>query len=1326
MRLSLILALALVGCSDAGVSSYNGDPTVTITSHLDGETVRAGYAESLRGVVGDPNHEAAELRVTWLVAGAEVCADSAPDVDGTVTCEHIFGINAGDVVLEVRDPDGAAASARVDLVVQPTDAPTAEITSPVTEGRYYSDELITFSGTVGDADDPTELLVVTWETQEGGDLGLDTLVDSNGRVEAFGSLPAGEHTVLLHVVDTTGKEAIDAVRITVGAPNEAPSCAITAPATGAAGAAGAEVLFEAAVADPDGETADLAVAWSSDHDGALGASTPGADGSVAFAWSALTAGTHVISLEVEDEAGARCTDSILYTVGTPPEIDLILPADGTLVNEGEDLSFSAVVYDSEDPATALALSWVSDLDGEFSTEGPDSSGAVSFEVDSLSPGDHRLTLTVTDTDGLYTVANVDVTVNQVPTAPTVTLAPDPAGTADALTATATGSVDPDSSGVVRYTYAWYQDGALSSASTSAILPASATTKHETWRVEVTPDDGTGSGPVGAAELTIQNTAPTLSGPTLSAATAAVGDVLTCSASASDVDPADSPSVTYTWSDGSTGATYTVGAAGDPGDVIACTATANDGDGGVTSASTSATIANTAPAVATVTVTPGTARVGETFTCSASATDADGGAPTITYAWPDGSTGATYTVVAADDPGDLVTCTATATDAHGGTGTGTASGTVANSDPTVLSVSISPSSATNADTVTCSASASDADGGSPVLTYAWSDGGSGSALGTGASLDLSTTGLGPSDVVRCTASATDGDGGLATGTADLTLDNRAPVLTISLSPSTGVSSADTLTCSAATVDADGDSVSTTFAWTVAGVATAASTTSATTSTLVGAFDYGDTVTCTGTSADGHGGTDTDSASVTITNSPPDVTGVTLSPSTVRTNDTLTASATVSDPEGDATTVSYDWYVDGVLVRSGASATLDGTTWFDKGEVVTVEVVASDAGGSTRVASAGVTVQNTAPGAPDLGISPSSPTAGDTLTCDVDVASSDADGDTVTYTMTWTQDGVAYAGSTTTWSGDTARGASVDLGETWTCTATPDDGDDTGTTASVSVTIFQEVEFTTCGQTGTSGPSQSQCNSAYSGTTLDGDVTVSAGFQYWTVPATGDYLITVAGAEGGRNTDHAHDGGRGAEMSGVFALTAGQVLEILVGQEGTDGRDDAGAGGGTFVMVDGASTPLIVAGGGGGGGEDDVEPAWFALYKDGTTSTCGQRAVAHATGYTAGGCGGAGGAVDLYLYGQGGGGGFSSSGAGAGGGYSYASGGLGNAKGGFGGGGNGSGDGGGGGGGYSGGGSGSGGGSPDSCGGGGGSYNAGTSQSNTSGANTGPGWVIIEAY
>jgi hypothetical protein len=112
-------------------------------------------------------------------------------------------------------------------------------------------------------------------------------------------------------------------------------------------------------------------------------------------------------------------------------------------------------------------------------------------------------------------------------------------------------------------------------------------------------------------------------------------------------------------------------------------------------------------------------------------------------------------------------------------------------------------------------------------------------------------------------------------------------------------------------------------------------------------------------------------------------------------------------------------------------------------------------------------------------------------------------------------------------------------------------------------------------------------AESATLVPGLTQTSVPFSYsgsienWTVP-NGVFSITVnaKGAQGGSNGG---TGGLGASTQGTFAVTPGQVLSILVGQQPPNDLSYAAGGGGTYV-ANGSSyltaTPMIVAGGGGG--------------------------------------------------------------------------------------------------------------------------------------------------
>jgi hypothetical protein len=282
----------------------------------------------------------------------------------------------------------------------------------------------------------------------------------------------------------------------------------------------------------------------------------------------------------------------------------------------------------------------------------------------------------------------------------------------------------------------------------------------------------------------------------------------------------------------------------------------------------------------------------------------------------------------------------------------------------------------------------------------------------------------------------------------------------------------------------------------------------------------------------------------------------------------------------------------------------------------------------------------------------------------------------------------------------------------------------------------------------GPTQAQVNSAYSNTTLNGQVVVSgSGVQEWSPPLSGQYQINIYGAAGGGGK--IGSGGSGAYLQIRVSLNAGETLSIVVGQKGADSNTAAAypggaGGGGSFIYKNSDNSYIAVAGGGGGGAG-----ASAALFTSQTTAngkydtTTGSSVTIMAGYFSPGGNSGAGGGIStrLVLYG-GPGAGVNSDGVTSnnGQGKSRINGWIGGnastclypASGGFGGGG------GagcesasynsygwaGGGGGYSGGGAGGNGGQSDGqYGGGGGSYYTGTFLSGISGSNTGHGYVTI---
>jgi len=802
----LLAPLLLTACPDQSIQAINANPGATIVAPEEGEEVFEGFTTLVRGTVFDPDHQAEELLATWYLGDEEVCPALAPAWDGETTCEVAFSTEETTLRLKAVDPFDATGSASIEVTVVATDAPEATITSPEPNGVYYSDQLIVFEGTVSDGEDEATDLIASWESSLEGELEVDTEPNAEGYISGTAYLQEGEHAIELHVEDSTGKTGSDTIVIDVGPPNSDPTCEILSPESGTVGEEGETVLFEALVDDVDVDADWLTVSWESDKDGELGGSTPYSSGEVQFSYADLTVNTHTITMTVTDEVGATCTHGVVYTVGTAPEVTVTSPTSGDVVSVGDSVGFAAEISDNEDSPTDLTVEWTSSLDGTLSTAGSDSTGSVAFNSSTLSNGDHDITLTATDTDGLFASELISLTVNALPTAPTVTISPDPAYTDDDLVASASGSTDDDGD-TITYSYAWYEDGTLLSSATTATLSSSLTTDGSTYRVVATPDDGTADGPTGEAEIEVSN-----------------------------------------------------------------------------------------------------------------------------------------------------------------------------SIPSITSVTISPSSPTVTDTLTCSYS-----------------------------------GYG---------------------------------------------------------DADGDADASTYEWTVEGV------TMGYTSTLAGVFVVGNIVACTVTPDDGKDTGTPVSDTETIVNTPPQVTSVSLSPSAVYTNDTLTATVTTSDDDADTVTVSYAWFVDGTLVAETGSS-LSGATYFDKGQDVYVEATPNDGTEDGATVSSGtVNVLNSPPNAPSISISPSEPTADDDLLCTVDTASTDEDGDSVSYSFVWTVDGASYSGATTTvLTGDTVPSVDTGHAESWTCSVTPDDGDDSGSTASATVSI------TGCGNWSSSTVSLSTADTTITGTSED---------------------------------------------------------------------------------------------------------------------------------------------------------------------------------------------------------------------------------------------------
>jgi hypothetical protein len=137
------------------------------------------------------------------------------------------------------------------------------------------------------------------------------------------------------------------------------------------------------------------------------------------------------------------------------------------------------------------------------------------------------------------------------------------------------------------------------------------------------------------------------------------------------------------------------------------------------------------------------------------------------------------------------------------------------------------------------------------------------------------------------------------------------------------------------------------------------------------------------------------------------------------------------------------VDGVLL-SETGPSLNGSSFFDKGDVVEARVTANDGHNNGNPVSEFVTVLNSPPTAPSVSITPAQPRGGeDDLVCSLQSLADDADGDSIGYSFAWTADSAPYSNAgATTYPGDTVPGSATTQGEQWQCTVSTFDGEEAG--------------------------------------------------------------------------------------------------------------------------------------------------------------------------------------------------------------------------------------------------------------------------------------------
>ena len=952
--------------SELAVTVNNLPPTIEIAPTIIGNE---GEAITFNPTLSDPGDDT-------LTVTLDFGDGSEPE---TITSEefpvtHTYTDNGNyTATITVSDEDGGITNQTIDVIIN-NSAPT--IINLTGDTEVNEGETAQFNAIATDRGNDT--LIYTWNF---GDGSSQLTVNSDDLPVTHEYLDNGDYTVTLTVRDEDGASSSSTLDITVN--NLAPTIIEIVGETNVN--EGTEVVYSASATDPGDDT--LTYSW----DFGDGNTASGTDVIHAFTDN----GNYTITLTVTDDDNASTTQTLDITVNNvAPAIEEIIG--NTEVSEGEEVNYSAIASDPGDDT--LTYDW--NFGDETTAEGKD---VTHIFADN---GDYTITLTVTDSDGAFTTATKEVTVNNL--APTISEIIGETeieeGTEVTYSATAT---DPGNDTLI---YSWnFGDGSelVEGESVSHIF-----TDDGEYTITLIVTDSDGAFTTQTLDVAVNNVAPIITeiigdievseGQEVSysaIATDSGNDTLTYNWDFGDSNTASGKNVTHTFVDNGN---YTI------------TLTVTDSDGVSTTKTLDVAVNNVAPIITEIV---GSTEVNEGEEINYLAIASDPGSDTLTYSWDfgDGNTalGESVTHIFADNGN--YTITLTVTDDDGANVTQTLDVVVNNIAPVIEQI-VGDTEVSEGQEVSYSAIATDS--GDDTLTYDWDFGDGTIAEGKDVIHAFANNGD-----YTITLTVTDDDGASTTQTLDVEVNNVIPTVT-EIVGNTEVNEGEEVNYSAIAFDPGDDTL--TYSWDFGDGNTASG------KDITHTFADNGSYTITLTVTDDDGATAISTLDVTVNNVASVIEEI-IGDTDVNEGEEVTYSAIASDPGDDILT--YSWDFGDEVTAIGENVT---HTFADNGNY-TITLTVTDDDGASTTQTLDVTVNNLAP-VIDAIVGDTNVNEGQEIS--YSAIASDAGNDTLTYSWDF--------GDGTTAEGKDVTHIFTDNGE-YTITLIVTDSDGASTTQTLDVTV-----------------------------------------------------------------------------------------------------------------------------------------------------------------------------------------------------------------------------------------------------------------------------------
>jgi hypothetical protein len=754
-------------------------------------------------------------------------------------------------------------------------------------------------------------------------------------------------------------------------PNAPPS--VSAGASSVTVGEGSTATLTGTFGDPDPCDNNVAVTAS------YGTITQSGQNTGTWSWSSFEGdgpSSRTVTIVANDGHGgvSQAASFQLIVNNVPPTVTLSGPTTGT---EGSTVTLTVAASDVPADTPTLALAWTVTKNGGAYASGTGST--ITFLPD--DNGTYVVVATATDKDqGVGSASATVIVANVAPTA-TILGAPDtsPEGTAIELTSSVSdpGIIDTQ----VGFVLAWtvLKNGSAFASGSGASF-AFTPDDNGVYAVTLQATDKDGATGESTRTITVFNLPPhvaLLNAPS----TSPEGTTVSLAAAASDPGPADVPSLDIEWTVEKDGVFFASGSgtsfAFTPDDNASylVTVTATDKDGASASDSATITVTNVAPTAAIVGA-PDTSPEGTAISLTAQVTDpsAVDTAAGFQYAWNvtkndapfAAGTSAAFSFTPDDDGVYVVTLTAT--DKDGGVSNPDARTVTVTNVPPTVTLSQVPASLPEGSTLTATGSFTDP-GATDTFT-ATVDHGDGSGVQplsiAGQSFALSHT-YADEGVYTVTVTVTDDDGGAGTATATVHVFNVPP--SVNAGPPATINEGGVFLSSGYFTDPGADTWTASVDYGDGSGAQPLLLHADKTFDLSHLYVQNGAYTVTVAVRDDDGGSGVGTTTVTVDNVPPVVTDLALSATSIFENDSVTLSASFTDPGaldthsvlitwGDGTTSSLALDA-GVYAFQAVHRYLDDDPSGTPSDVYTITVNVTDDSGAVGTRGTLVTVKNVPP-------------------------------------------------------------------------------------------------------------------------------------------------------------------------------------------------------------------------------------------------------------------------------------------------------------------------------------------------------------------------------